>query len=90
MEFEWDDEKAKQNLRTHGVDFADACHVFFDPSRLEDVDDLYDEEERFITIGDVNGRILFVVFTLRDGRIRLISARKATRSERKRYGAIQN
>lgn len=78
MEFEWDDEKAKQNLRTHGVDFADACHVFFDPSRLEDVDDLYDEEERFITIGDVNGRI------------RLISARKATRSERKRYGAIQN
>ena len=84
MEFEWDDRKAAQNLAKHHVDFKDASHVFFDPNRIDD-EDLMPDEDRYRVIGMVNGRILFVVYTWRGNRIRLISARKATRYEREQY-----
>ncbi|CDX46803.1 conserved hypothetical protein [Mesorhizobium plurifarium] len=78
LEFEWDDDKAKSNLAKHGVAFADARRLFDDRS-------MDYEEERFIGIGIVNGLVLTVVYTERGDRIRLISARKATRHEQKAY-----
>jgi len=90
MEFEWDDDKAASNLEKHGVDFVDATRVFLDPFMIEMVDDAFDYgEERFIAIGAVEGRVLYVVYVFTELRVRLISARKATRAERNRYGAFQ-
>ena len=85
MDYQWDDNKAKANLKKHKVDFADAVTVFGDnlAITLEDVDP---DEERFVTIGiDALGRILVVVYTYRGETIRLISARKATKGECRAY-----
>jgi uncharacterized DUF497 family protein len=84
MEFEWDDDKARHNLQKHRIDFRDALHVLFDPYRIDD-EDLSVEEDRYRAIGLAQGRLLFVVYTWREDRIRLISARKATAYERQRY-----
>ncbi len=85
MEYEWNDEKAASNVRKHRIDFADAVSVFADDAAITIVDE-HPDEERFITIGiDAFGRILVVVYTWRGDHIRLISARKATRHERKQY-----
>jgi len=83
-DFEWDSEKARLNHRKHGVDFQDAIRVFLDPIRIED-DDWYPREQRWRTIGMVNDVVLLVVFTYREKRIRVISARKATKNETQRY-----
>jgi uncharacterized DUF497 family protein len=86
VDYQWDDNKAKANLKKHNVDFADAVTVFGDDLAitLEDADP---NEERFVTIGiDALGRILVVVYTWRGESIRLISARKATRGECRVYG----
>ena len=85
MEFEWDRDKAAANFRKHGIDFADAANIFRDPSLLEYEDRGPQAESRFNALGLVDGRLLFVVYTERSGRIRLISARKATPHERRRY-----
>ena len=83
--FEWDKNKARQNLAKHGVALADTFAVFEDPRALTLEDD-EEDEERFVTIGtDCFGRVLVVVYTWRGDKIRLISARKANRSEVKRY-----
>ena len=88
MEFEWDSRKAASNLRKHGIDFADAALVLHDDHALTVRDDLYPEEERFITLGmDALGRVLVVLHTPRGERVRLISARASTPAERRRYGA---
>ena len=85
--YEWDDRKARANLRDHGVDFADAVSVLEDLRALTLEDDREVDEDRFVTIGsDLLGRILVVVYTWREERIRLISARKATSRERRAYG----
>ena len=82
---EWDAEKAAANLRKHGVDFADAATVLSDDFALT-VSDADPEEDRWVTLGvDALGRMLVVVYTWRDGGARLISARKATASERRQY-----
>ena len=88
MRFEWDDNKEQINIAKHGIDFTTAARVFEDDTRL----DLYDEahsdaEDRYITIGEINGVaiIIFVVYTERGDAIRLISARKATKQERRAY-----
>ena len=84
--FEWDDEKADRNLRDHGLSFENAVPVFLDPYRLEVEDDREDYgETRYYTIGMVNGVVLAVVFTWREDRVRIISARKATRAEQRKY-----
>ncbi len=86
MNYQWDPHKADVNIRKHDVDFADAVGVFEDESALwqEDAGDF--GEERYIALGaDFLGRILVVVFTFRDDILRIISARKATESERKLY-----
>ncbi len=85
MQYEWDEAKAASNLQKHGVDFADAVGVFDDPFALSMPDDDPDEE-RFVAIGaDFLGRVLVVVHAFRDAGIRVISARKATPSERNAY-----
>ena len=91
MEFEWDDNKANLNFRTHGVRFEYAARVFNDPFRIEreDRSESYGEQ-RFQVIGMVENRLLFVVYTERDDAIRLISARKATSHERRKYHEISN
>ena len=85
MEYVWDSEKAAANLRKHGIDFADAVTAFPDPCALT-VPDESEAEERFITLGaDALGRLLVGVYTWREHRIRLISARRAVRRERRAY-----
>jgi hypothetical protein len=82
---EWDPEKAEANRRKHGVDFADAATALSDEHALTRADD-EPGEERFLTLGvDALGRILLVVYSWRGDLIRLISARKASPSERKQY-----
>ena len=85
MGYEWDPNKAITNIEKHGIDFADAVTVFNDLNAVT-INDPDDEEQRFITIAmDTFGRILVVVYTWRGDTIRLISARKATKKERKQY-----
>lgn len=85
MDFEWDHRKATTNLRRHGVDLADAATVLHDEQALT-VRDRDAREDRFVTLGmDAMGRVLVVVFTWRAETARLISARKATRRERRQY-----
>ena len=88
-QFEWDSEKALINEKKHGVSFDDAARVFGDKNRLDYFDALHSEEEdRYITIGMVNA-VLFVVYTERGDATRLISARKATAREKRRYNDNQ-
>jgi uncharacterized protein len=83
--YQWDRDKAETNLRKHGVDFADAVFVFSDDLAITVPDERFDEE-RLITIGmDALGRVIVVVYTWRGKEIRLISARPATRQERRQY-----
>lgn len=82
---QWDLDKAAANLEKHGIDFADAVNVLGDELALTVVEAGADEE-RFVTVGlDALGRVLVVVYTWREEEIRLISARKATLSERRQY-----
>jgi len=86
-EFEWDEEKARSNLKKHGVSFDEAATIFNDPriATISDPDHSQDEE-RYVSIGkSVIMRLLSVIHTYRKERIRLISARKATRVEKKNY-----
>jgi uncharacterized DUF497 family protein len=84
-EFQWDPRKAEENLAKHGVDFADAVGVFFDSLAIT-IQDLHQEEERFVTIGmDFLGRVLVVVFAWRGSQIRIISARRAGGAERREH-----
>ena len=83
--FEWDKSKAKTNKLKHGIAFSDIFAVFDDPNAIT-VEDIHQDEQRHITIGmDAFGRILVVVYTWRDDNIRIISARKAVRSEVRQY-----
>jgi len=85
VQVEWDPRKAAANLRKHGVDFADAAEVLYDELAVTVLDDTPDED-RFATMGiDPLGRLLVVVYTRRGSRARLISARLATRPERRQY-----
>lgn len=87
MEFEWDSDKAIRNLAKHGVPFAEAATVFGDPFAVTFADpDHSDDEDRFITFGEsAGGQLLIVLHTDREDRSRIISARRASRKERKVY-----
>lgn len=86
MEFEWDEAKNQANIRKHGVSFEIAKHVF-DWPLLTSRDRRKDYgEDRYVSIGQVGDEALIVIaHTRREGRIRLISARPASRKERQRY-----
>ncbi len=86
--YEWDEAKREANLVKHGVDFMDALEVFADPLRVERVSQRREyAEERREVVGMVRDQMLFVVYTLRGEVRRLISARRASRNERRAYYA---
>jgi len=85
MGFEWDEAKRLTNIRKHGIDFAEAIemfagHVVESEDRCRDYG-----EPRIRAFGEVDGRVIQVVYTLRNGRRRLISARRARRDEQRAY-----
>jgi len=87
LEFEWDREKAEANRTTHGIDFEEALTIFRDPlAHIFDDEEHSEDEPREIIIGhSVKQRLILACFTVRETRIRIISARKATPLERKDY-----
>ncbi|MBN1906014.1 MAG: BrnT family toxin [Deltaproteobacteria bacterium] len=87
MHFEWDIDKAKQNLKKHKVSFEEAITIFYDPFSATFNDPGHSAgEERYITIGlSSKNRLIVVSHTDRNDNIRLISARPATTHERKRH-----
>lgn len=85
VKFEWDPDKAASNLSKHRVRFAEAVTVLEDQAALSMSDDTADED-RFAAVGmDSLGRILVVIYAVRGARIRIISARRATKRERSQY-----
>ena len=85
MEFEWDENKRKANIRKHGIDFVD-IPVVFDGETVTIEDDRFAYgEQRFVTLGLLQGRVVAVVHTERADHIRIISARKATKYEQRSY-----
>ena len=93
IQFTWDEKKNLINIKKHGVGFAEAAKVYFDPERL----DIFDKEhttmneERWIVIGNVNMKILLVVIVRQtDDLIRIISARRATKKEQEEYYGNRN
>ena len=86
MEFEWDPQKAVANLEKHGVSFDEASLAFFDPNAVELFDDTNsDDEIRFQLVGISDVRLLFVGYTVRGDRVRIITARKANVRQVKYY-----
>ncbi len=85
MEYEWDEAKRITNIRKHGIDLIDASAVF-DGDILTIEDNRYNYgEQRFVTLGLLQGRVIAVVHTEREDCIRIISARKATKYEQQVY-----
>lgn len=84
---EWDDDKAKKNIRTHGIDFFEASEIFEDPFVIQNDDGQLHDELRFVDLGmSRKNRCLVVVYTWRGDRTyRIISARKADATETKQY-----
>ena len=91
IQFEWDPNKAARNIEKHQVSFDEAATVFDDMMFITVVDEEHSvDEERYITIGlSKHGRLLLVAHTDREGRIRIISARKATKKERQFYAEAE-
>jgi uncharacterized DUF497 family protein len=87
--FEWDRRKAAANVRKHGIDFNEAREVFFDPLKKLEMEGMEHGEIRWRSVGEAFGRLLVVSHTLEEGgeieTVRIISARKATRRERRAY-----
>ena len=87
--FEWDEDKAKINEKKHGIAFEGSLSVFRDPKRIEFRDERHSEyEDRYITVGNASKGTLFLVVvssTERNGRIRLISMRRASKLEEGLY-----
>lgn len=87
MEFEWDPNKAASNFKKHGISFPEAATVFGDPLSITFPDPEHSTyESRYITIGlSIDRKIIILAHADRENRIRIISARLATRKERKFY-----
>lgn len=87
IQFEWDSQKAQSNFNKHGISFENACEVFFDPFVHFFKTESNDREIRDAIVGMTNNwQVLYVVHTIRQGDVfRIISARQATKMERKHY-----
>ena len=89
MRVTWDERKEQKNIKKHKVNFTQASFILRDANRLEYFDVEHSiEENRWILIGNANGRILFVVIaeTAEKDLVRIVTARKATKKEQKEYG----
>ena len=82
--YEWDEEKRFANLRKHKLDFEDAWQVYGHPVKVT-VEDTYPDEERYRDLAPVDGSVRVLIYTMRGQRVRFISYRAATRSEREYY-----
>ncbi len=85
MEFEWDEDKRQRGISKHQVDLLYAAGVFEGPVLIAADDRGEYGEDRFIAIGTVRGEVFVVVFTRRGDKVRLISARKGGRRDRRKY-----
>lgn len=86
IQFEWDEEKSEATRANRGFGFEEVAGVFLDPARFIFPDDREEYgENRWIVFGEIEGRLFAVAYTLRGDVIRIISARKANRRERRRY-----
>lgn len=85
--FEWNEDKARTNLKKHGVSFQEALEIFDDELSVTFSDPMHsDDEDRFIIIGlSFGGRLLMVSHAHREEKIRIISAREPTKKERRDY-----
>ena len=91
MDFEWDDAKARSNQEKHGISFGEAIAVFADPDIMTlDASRQEDAEVRRKAVGRIEGKLFVLVFTEREGSIRVISARRASRNEEQAYGDRQD
>jgi uncharacterized DUF497 family protein len=92
LNFEWDEDKAAANLKKHKISFEEAKTVFADPFAITIDDPKHSlEEYRFIDTGmSADGKVLVVSYTEREQKIRLISCRKATKTEHKIYEEREN
>jgi uncharacterized DUF497 family protein len=87
ISFEWDDAKDAANAVKHGISFFEATAVFADSGRIDfDATHPEDGEERRKVVGRIEGRLFVVVYTVRGGRFRIISARRANAQETHRHG----
>jgi uncharacterized DUF497 family protein len=87
MEVEWDDAKSELCLRERGFSFAYVVRAFADPRRRIEVDDRWEYgETRYRLYGRITGRSFVIIYTMRNGIVRIISARRANARERRRYG----
>ncbi len=87
MEFEWDEAKRQSNLVKHGIDFGVAIELF-DGRPVWTARSSYAQEERFLTTGTIEHRLVTVVWTLRGETIRVISARRARDAEQRAYRSL--
>ncbi len=84
--FEWDSSKAAANLKNHHISFEKACEAFFDPFFKPEEGGVFESEVRHAIIGlTLDWRLLFIVYVMRGDAVRIISAREATKPERKLY-----
>ncbi len=91
MEFEWDKEKAAANFKKHDVSFEEAALAFFDENAVELFDEMNSEDEiRYQLIGISSTRLIFVAYTERNEKIRIISARKANARHIRIYNEQNN
>ncbi|MFL5098384.1 MAG: BrnT family toxin [Xanthobacteraceae bacterium] len=88
MDFAWDTAKEQANRKKHGIDFRTATKVFLDPYMIEFEDLGSIDELRFNAIGLVDGRMLFVTYTMRGRIVRIISARGAEPHEKRKYHEV--
>lgn len=85
LEFDWHDSKRQAALKKHRIDFRDAVRIFNGPVLI--VPSRYPAETRWVAVGIVDAREIVVVYTVRDGRRRIITARRARKHERREYYA---
>ena len=88
MDFSWDEAKRTSVLAERGIDFLRVAFSLFDGRPLLTVPTPRDEEERFLSIGPMEGKFFAVVWMWRDGTIRIVTARRARDAEEKRYRAL--
>lgn len=86
MEYEWDDAKRESNLTKHGLDFVDVARFDWNSASILP-DEIVDHERRCREIGELDGRIVFIVYVERGDRVRIVSLRAATRKEKAFHGA---
>lgn len=86
IDFEWNAEKASLNLKNHKVSFETACEVFFDPFlQVEDAGTVENEAREAVVGLTLSWKLLYVVYIMRDEKLRIISARLATKEEKRNY-----